>query len=106
MRSYPVLRTIASIIKVLAVIGGILGILVALFSLREGFLVFLLTAFGTGLGVLLQWAAAEIILLFVDSADNVAAIRAHLLDEGRSAASAPQASAGLGTSNPGASPAI
>lgn len=77
MRTYPVLRTIAAIIKVLAVIGGIGGVLIALFSLRDGFFMFLVTLFATALSIFLQWAVGELILLVVNAAEDLDATKWH-----------------------------
>lgn len=89
MRTYPALRTISSIIKIItifeAIVGGLASLVLAAQTWQmSGVLAlfyFVGGLFVTGITVLLQWAIAEIILLFVDSAENVAAMKTHLLGD-------------------------
>ncbi len=76
---FPALTIISSLLKILAFLTLILGILISLIIAIEitsngngssGFVSFLIGIFSSILGFIFQWAIAEIILVFLDTEKN------------------------------------
>lgn len=88
MRTYPALRTIASLIKILTILGVIVGLASIVGAIIgaasaganttvSGLAVFAQTV-GLALGALLGWASAELLLVFANAGEDVASILARL----------------------------
>jgi hypothetical protein len=78
-KKFPALTTISSLLKIFAVITLIFGFFISLIIAVEitsngnggsGFLSFLMGLVGSIIGFILQWALAEMILVFLDMEKN------------------------------------